>query len=202
VTKTCPACPRAQTHAWLCAHCTQQIDRDLRDVPVLVQELQLTLARQGRTSPVHHSGLAHERSGYHAGASDALAGLERTLTAWSTALGTPAWYSTTAAAALLADLETLRTHPDADKAHTEITAAITNARRTIDTAANRTIIEVGPCPEPDCTSMVYAYIPTEDTRPARMECRTNPTHRWEPMQWLRAGRRILDRMHALKRASA
>jgi hypothetical protein len=188
----------------MCHHCVATLDRDLRDVPQLVHELQTTLARQGRTSPVHHGGLAHERTGYHAGASDALAALERTLTAWVEALdyNIRAWYSTTAAAALLTHLEDLRTHPDADKAHTEITSAIAEARRTIDTAANRTIIEVGPCPEEGCTSMVYAYIPTEDSRPARMECRTNPTHRWEPMQWLRAGRRILDRMHALKASRA
>jgi hypothetical protein len=178
------------------------LDRDLRDVPQLVQELQTTLARQGRTSPTHHGGLAHERSGYHAGASDALASLERTLTAWSEALGRPAWYSTTAAAALLADLEDLRTHADADKAHTEITSAITEARRTIDTAANRTIIEVGPCPQEGCTSTVYAYIPTEDTRPARMECRQNPTHRWDTTQWLRTGKRILDRITHIKAARA
>jgi hypothetical protein len=202
MTTTCPACPRAQTHGLLCHHCTQQLDRDLRDVPTLVDELQTTLARQGRTTPTHHHGLAHERGGYHAGASQALATLERTLIVWSAALGTAAWYSTTAAANLLAHLEELRSHADADKAHAEITGAITDARRTIDLNANRTVIQVGPCPEEGCTSMVYAYIPTEDTRPARMECRDNPTHRWEPMQWLRAGRRILHRATQLKTSRA
>jgi hypothetical protein len=72
----------------------------------------------------------------------------------------------------------------------------------IDTAANRTIIEVGPCPQDGCTSMVYAYIPTEDARPARMECRQNPTHRWDTTQWLRTGKRILDRITHLKAARA
>jgi hypothetical protein len=197
---TCPACPRRQLDGLLCAQCTARLERDLRDVPTLVQDLQLTLARQGRTTPTTPGGLAHERTGYHAGASDALATLERTLTAWSTGIGRPAWYSTTAAHQLLNNLDTLRSHADADKAHREITAAVSDARHVIDQNANRTIIEVGPCP--DCPSTVYAYIPTEDTRPARMECRDNPTHRWDTTQWSRAGRRILERKAQLKRTGA
>jgi hypothetical protein len=199
---TCPACPRQQVDGLLCHHCCLLLERDLRAVPALVEDLQLTLARQGRTTTATPGGLAHERTGYHQGASDALAALERTLTAWSAGIGRPAWYSTTAAHQLLNNLDALRSHRDADKAHAEITRAISDARRVIDQSANRTIIPVGPCPEANCSSTVYAYIPTEDTRPARMECRDNPSHRWEPHQWLRAGKRILDRKAELKRGVA
>jgi hypothetical protein len=81
MTATCPACPRRQLNGLLCPTCVGRLDRDLRDVPTLVEDLQLTLARQGRTTTATPGGLAHERTGYHAGASDALATLERTLTA-------------------------------------------------------------------------------------------------------------------------
>lgn len=87
------------------------------------------------------------------------------------------------------NLADLRQHPAANEAHDDITAAITNARRTIDTPPNRTTIPVGPCPEPDCQGTVRAYIP-HDT-PAHMTCNGEQRHRWEPHQWHRAGQRIL-----------
>jgi hypothetical protein len=194
-TGRCPACGRGQAQGLLCHADTTQIERDLTDVPQLLDQLHATLARQGRTETPATGGLAHERAGYHAGASDALTTLTRTLTAWSTGLGHPAWYATTAARNLRAHIDDIRAHPDADKLHREITTTTAEARRAIDQRANRTIIPVGPCP--DCDGHVHAYIPTEDERPARMECDTNPTaHRWDTTQWLKAGRRILAKISA------
>lgn len=79
--------------------------------------------------------------------------------------------------------------PAAGEAADDITAAIRNAQRGIDTPRNRTIIPVGPCPEPDCTGTVRAYIPHDE--PAHMTCTGPDHHRWEAHQWARAGQRIL-----------
>lgn len=79
--------------------------------------------------------------------------------------------------------------PAASEAHDDITAAVANATRTIDTPRNRAIIPVGPCPEPDCTGHVRAYIPHD--QPAHMTCTGPDHHRWEAHQWARAGQRIL-----------
>jgi hypothetical protein len=172
--KSCPACHRAHAHGLLCHHCTTTLENDLRDVPHVVRELDTTLAKQGRNGP-ETGGLAHERTGYHTGAS-------------------------TAATRLRDHINDLRAHPDADKLHAEVTHAVSEARRATDQPANRAVINVGPCP--DCDGHVYAFIPTEDARPARMECRANPDHRWDATQWIRAGRRILARMAELRRARA
>jgi hypothetical protein len=83
----------------------------------------------------------------------------------------------------------LAQHPAASEAHDDITAAVRNATRLIDTPPNRATIPVGPCPEPNCNGHVRAYIP-RDT-PAHMTCNGPERHRWEAHQWTRAGQRIL-----------
>jgi hypothetical protein len=111
------------------------------------------------------------------------------------------------AAQLLSTIDAVRRHSAVNEMVDQITDAITQARRTVDRPGNRTIIFVGPCPElnaegGNCDGEVHAYIPTEEDRPSRMECRTNPLHKWTSIQWLRAGKRILDRIEERKRRGA
>jgi hypothetical protein len=93
---------------------------------------------------------------------------------------------------LLKRINRIAAHPAAEDIHGEIVGAVRFAARVIDLPANRTTFPVGPCPELGCQGEIRAYIPAQPERPARMECSACET-RWEPHQWLRAGRRILAR---------
>lgn len=109
-----------------------------------------------------------------------------------------------AAKYLLSEIVAVRRHLASAELHDEIVSSIRQARNAIDRAANRTIIPVGPCPEQDengqwCPGEVLAYIPTEDDRPSRMECKVDGSHKWTSVQWLRTGKRILDRIEREKR---
>jgi hypothetical protein len=126
---------------------------------------------------------------------------------------------------MLAHVEWLRHHEHGHIAVEELTADMRQARRVIVVPANRTTFPVGPCPEyapssagvtsgnlapwpsqPDihalhCLGEIRAYIPNDQDQPARLECTTCHTV-WEPWQWLRAGRRILDRKATMKGTAA
>lgn len=107
----------------------------------------------------------------------------------------PADNPTALAAWLLTYMWRIRRHPAADEMCDEIHATMSDAKRAVDAPANRTAFPVGPCPEvleddSACPGEVRAYIPWEETKPARMECGYCHTL-YEPHQWLRAGKRIL-----------
>jgi hypothetical protein len=155
-------------------------------------------------------GLASERNVVNWDASATARDLADTLTSWCDEHWlNPAWQVRANAAArhLLERTDLLRRHAHVDKLFDEVTDAIRRARAAADRPRNRTTFPVGPCPERDqegawCTGDIIAFIPTEDARPARMECRANPEHRWTSVQWLRAGKRILDRIQQKKRGAA
>lgn len=109
-----------------------------------------------------------------------------------------------AAHLLRSEMPAIRKHPAVDEMLDQIESAIQQAWSTVDRAANRTRFPVGPCPEADedgvhCIGHIFAFIPTEDERPPRMECRANPEHRWTSIQWLKTGKRILDRAAQIRR---
>lgn len=200
----CPVCNRRQDDGIMCHSCCVVIETELVDVPNVVIELGVTLARQGRGEVTGKGGLAHERPGYHGGASIAAGVLGNTLTTWARDISGDDWRpkpgedQTVAAAALLLDqINLARRHAEAKELHEEVVSAIQQGRNATDRAANRTIFAVGPCPEEDedgtpCSGEVFAFIPTEDDRPSRMECKANPVHKWTSIQWMRTGKRILD----------
>ena len=210
----CPACPRRQEDGLLCHHCCTVLEYELGDpvqgVAAMVAELETTLARQGKGELTGKGGLAHERNGFHSGASIAMGALNNTLTTWARDLTSDEWrpdeheHPTVACAELLlGKIDDIRRHPDVAALHDEITSSVQQARSAIDRAANRTIIPVGPCPEEDedsvpCPGEVFAFIPTEDERPSRMECKANPVHKWTTVQWMRTGKRILDTIEKRK----
>lgn len=104
---------------------------------------------------------------------------------------------------LLGEIPVIRRHGDSAAIFDEITSAIRQARNAADTPANRTTFHVGPCPELDeagayCPGQVYAFIPTEDDRPGRMQCRADAEHRWTSIQFYRAGKRIHERARQLR----
>ena len=117
-----------------------------------------------------------------------------------------------AAEALLDNMHVIRGHGAVRELVEEITTAIEQGRHEIDPQRTATIA-VGPCPEDDCRNTVFAFLPADERSPARMACyplteekqpdRGVPaSHSWETHQWLRASRRILDRMGKRNGAAA
>ncbi len=196
----------------MCSACCDRLERELGDVAAIVAELDVTLSKQARIANAGPVGLARERTPINVGAMTVADDLQNTLTTWArNVVGhgnytSATWLppSVTASWALMASIDAIRRHPAVVELFDEVTDAIAQARRAVDRPGNRTIIFVGPCPEarPEggiCDGEVYAFIPTEDDRPSRLECRTSKEHKWTAVQWLRAGKRILDRIEERKR---
>lgn len=213
---TCPACFRAQHAGLLCSSCCDVLEMELRDVPAVVAELDVTLAKQARMEG-GKAGLASERNGYHQGASLAADYLQNTLTTWARDLvgETRDWFgvmvgglasSRSAARLLLDHITEIRRHPAAAELHDEVISAIRQARAAADRPANRTTFPVGPCPEDTdsgpCPGEVVAFIPTEDERPSWLRCQADEAHRWSSIQFYRVGERIRRRMEAKRKAGA
>lgn len=223
----CPVCHRAQVEGLLCHRCTTMLEKDLGDIPAILVELDVTIARMDRVpvggsraqtpEPDEEPGLAsiaHTRNTVGWRAVHAADDLGNCLTSWAYSVTHKrvAWArhrnpTTLAASMLLAGITEIRRHPDVRDLFGGITEAINHARQATDQPDTKTVILVGPCPEADehgapCPGDVYAIIPTEEDRPGKMECRADGEHRWSSMQWLRAGKRILGRMEQIKREGA
>ena len=182
----------------LCETCRWALECDLGDVPWLDEQLELVLRRDAVISE-HAGGRSAETPlPLHTGALEARSQLRATLVGWVRDLaetGGDAYPADTMPAMalwLLARINRIVVHPAAADVHSEIVGAVRLAWRVVDAPANRTTFPVGPCPEAGCQGEVRAYIPAQPERSARMECSACET-RWEPSQWLRAGRRILAR---------
>lgn len=148
---TCPvehcARPWHQDRA-ICTHHAEQLERDIGDLPALVDELETTLARQG-ASGARTGGRGNEKPlPFDLGASEALAVLRGTLAAWSREIGTSG-----TALALLGAVAELVMHPDAADAIEEISSARRNALRAID--HHRELVYAGRCGD-DCAQELYA----------------------------------------------
>jgi hypothetical protein len=182
----------------LCNGCLWALECDLGDVAWLDEQLELVLSRLAVVGEHNGGRSAETPMPVHPGALKARSDLRAALVGWvrDFAEGTmQAWPADTMPAMagwLLKRLDRIAVHPAAEDIHGEIVSAVRFAARVIDLPANRTTFPVGPCPELGCQGEIRAYIPAQPERPARMECSVCET-RWEPHQWLRAGRRILAR---------
>lgn len=206
MTKTCPACAAPQGAGLLCNKCCDHLEHDLAAVGDLVHDLEATLARQARISTGGRGGLASEMDPWQQAASITLGTLTNTLTTWARDVCDTNWHAAAgahpahaAASYLLLSITAIRRHPAADKLTDEIGYAVSVARNQVDRTARR--FPVGPCPEDGCDGQVWAYLPVEDTRPSRMECRANEDHAWTTVQWLRVGKRMLDKIERQKQNS-
>jgi hypothetical protein len=207
---TCPSCGCSQVEGLLCHAETVHIEIALGDVRAVIEDLNVTLSKMDKMGGGGAPGLARERWAYSPGASLAADYLVNTLTTWARDVAgedftvDPVRHPAISASfLLLSHIPEIRRHPEVKELHEEILATVAQARAAADRPANRTIIFVGPCPELGedggfCDGEVYAYFPIEDSRPPKMECRTNGQHKWMAMQWLRAGKRILDRAEVRK----
>lgn len=84
MTAACPICSAPQVHGLTCHACTSAIERDLSDLPAIVDELHVTLARQARIGVAGRTAAPpRELWAYHPGASATLDDLTNTLTTWA-----------------------------------------------------------------------------------------------------------------------
>lgn len=200
----CQRCERPVQDARICTLCGRDLERALGNVPMLEAELNLTITRQRRFTPQSDGSRGSETPVvFHVKASEAYWTLRNILVSWAKfyaeECGADLPADTLAALSrfLLKRAEWLRHHELALDAVNEITDAVRHAARLIDAPANRTTFGVGPCPEVDtsgthCCGEVRAYIPTSNDMPAWMGCDTCRKE-WATWEWLRAGRRIMDR---------
>jgi hypothetical protein len=192
-------CGRPAHDGLICQQHTWELHRHLTDVPALFAELDITLSRQSKSGPATEkvTGKGETAVAFNTGASTAATDLRRALIRWARMFGKPDIKDPVAAAThLLAMLPELGINSQLPNVWQQIVTAHAAAERSVDAPANRTVIPVGPCPETDehgtyCLGNVLAFIPS-DERPARMACTITEGHWWSSIQWLRAGKRILD----------
>jgi hypothetical protein len=188
----------------ICGVCAGNLERDLAEMPALLDDLSVTLSRQARIGGHTNGSRAFERPlPFDPRASEAGDVLRSTLVGWIRDLHDGAEYWPVdslhgMALWLYRRLSRLLDHPAAEEAVDEIRFAVGLCKRVTDKPANRTAFAVGPCPELDeqgvqCPGEVRAFIPSTEDRPARMQCEACGAA-WLTFQWLRAGRRILDRI--------
>lgn len=204
----CDVCSKpVLDQARLCGRCRGLLARDLGDVPALVGELEVTRWGQATRGRLVGGTRSDEQPiPFDVAASEVAEALGSTLVAWARVVveergvDWPAEDLGSVAGFVLLHLTWVCHHPAAAEAWDELRHAIGRVRRVIDLAPNRTTFLVGPCPERDavgtaCPGEVRAFIATEDCGPSRLECAACGAV-FEAHQWLRAGRRILDRMEA------
>jgi hypothetical protein len=224
-----PSCDRPVADAYVCMRCAHNLERALGDIPAVVHQLNLTLAKQTRYADRNERGGNEQPLPMDPIASATIDQLRGHLENWAKMIAEIRGYQIPIAETLSRPanldilsrwmrhhVEWLRHHEAGHDCVEELTGDMRTARRVIDVPANRTTFPVGPCPEviyiampgdPSmgtkycCPGEVRAYIPNTDTQPARLECNTCHTV-WESWQWLRAGRRIKDREATMRGTAA
>jgi hypothetical protein len=151
----CPVCDRPQDAGLLCSACCDVLERELRDVPDVVHNLDVTRAKMARIGAGAKGGLPSERTPIGWGAVDPRWVLENVLTTWArdimgyadaewnTAFVPNRSPSITAAYILLSNVPLIRKHPAVVELVDEITDAIRQARRVVDRPADK--VYLGQC---------------------------------------------------------
>lgn len=204
------ACGRPAPDAFLCKACSGRLERALGDLPALIADLDITLARQaviGAHSP--DGGKPPKKDAqplpFHKKAGDVRADLRHTLVTavrhLTEARGItegPEDNAPAMAKWLLRYSDSIRLDPagpDIANAIHDITHRIVDV---IDLPTTRGRFKVGDCVEVDeagapCPGEIWVHLPAEDLgQRATVECRV--CHKvYEPWQWDRLGKRILKR---------
>lgn len=213
-------CGRPAPDAFLCKSCSMRLGRALGDLPALIADLDITLARQaviGAHSP--DGGKPPKKDAqplpFHKKAGDVRADLRHTLVTavrhLTEARGItegPEDNAPAMARWLLRYSDSIRLDPagpDIATAIHDITHRIVDV---IDLPRTRGRFKVGDCVEPEtvehtadgrivvtayCPGEIWVHLPAEDLgQRATVECRA--CHKvYEPWQWDRLGKRILKR---------
>lgn len=200
-------CGKPARDAFLCRACTERLRKALGDLPALIEDLDITLARQGVTG-AHSEGKPTKKDAQplplHNGAGEVasdvrykLATSVRYLTEARGIVDLPADNPTSMARWLLTNIDAIRLDsagPDIARDVHACTAAIMGV---VDLPTTRSRFKVGMCPETEggalCPGEVWVFLPAEDLDEApSMTCR-RCGHVWVSIEWTSAGRRILKR---------
>ena len=147
----CSICTRPSNDANLCVSCLDALKAELRAVPWLVEQLEVTLTRQARVGQRNGPRSAEHPLPFHVNAAVDLETLRDGLGMWATTVAeqrqiqVDAVGSVALASWLLRWAGEVAQHPDAAELHGDILAMTAAARRTIDLPAERRY--VGPCDE-------------------------------------------------------
>lgn len=185
----------------LCRAHTARLTDELRGVPALLAELDVTISRTDRVTAGAGIGKSAERPlVWNEYAAERRTILLDTLEGWALdvhCLTHPGYVAKAVAA--------LRHDETAGDAYDELGDAARGARRAVDRPDDATRFYAGPCPETvetddamaPCPGEVWAFIPTEASTPASLRCRSCKA-RWGTEQWLRVGQRMLARMGQIR----
>jgi hypothetical protein len=156
------SCDRPVAEGFVCSRCAHDLERALGDIPAVVHQLNLTLAKQTRYADRNERGSSEQPLPMDPLASAATSDLRHHLCNWVSIVAETRGLPLPAAAIyhpggepgmdtlarwMLAHVEWLRHHEHGHVAVTELTSDMMFARRVIDVPANRTTFPVGPCPE-------------------------------------------------------
>jgi hypothetical protein len=180
-------------------------------VPELWDDLEITECRLDVLTVTGGSPSAETGLPYKQTAIDAAAALTSAVSYWASQVdrdqeGVPESIPD-AATWLVRRLDWLRMHEQAGQAYSDLRSAVSRCLVSIDRPLHSSRFPVGACPETikvegqgevPCPGTIWAFVPVSDSTPAMMRCR-NPEcgAQWGTSEWLRAGRRILQRMGRL-----
>lgn len=73
-------------------------------------------------------------------------------------------------------------------------AELVRAARRVQGGSGTRVIEIGPCPMPDCAGMLRALLRRENSlMPSSVSCDTDPGHEWTSADWMALGRSMAMR---------
>ncbi len=144
-----PQCDRPAAGGFLCGSCLATLRRDLEAVPDLLADLEVTVSRQDKLADPSGRSTDERPLPLRPGPLEARDTLTATLGAWThhvaarTGTGTRVFGAQASALWLLADLDVVRSDPDAGQLADEIGFAVVTARRAVDKRLQRSYL--GPC---------------------------------------------------------
>lgn len=208
MTTTCATCDRPVADAHVCTACATRTAARLRTAADLWPELDTTIARLDRMGdPTPRAGRPAPALPVNLAASEVGDVVRNTVTAWARHIADEVgadlpgdmpemmrW--------LAGRIEWARHQPWAAEAIDELGEVPRLLARALDRPATRTRFPVGPCPEQDddgrwCPGEVVAIVPASTERASVMRC-SHCGSEWGTVQWLRAGKRIIDRLRLEK----
>lgn len=179
----CSVCTRPCSDAWLCRGCIDQLTAELRQIPWLAEQLEVTLTRQARVGTRNGPRSSERPLVFHWGASVDLETMRDGLSTWATTIAQQRGIQVDAAREpaplanwLIRWAGEAAQHPDAAELHGDVLAMTRAARRTIDLAPDLRF--VGPCDghravQPDtvgCGEDLYAGMNSFTVRCATEGC--------------------------------
>lgn len=200
--------PRTVVAGYLCNGCRWMLGRLISEVPGLVVDLERAVTHNGQrpssSSPTREGSpdfaTGRKRLGALGQVAHDVAWWVQLTADGVRAVGRPSMEAARPVRAIVKGcawlaksqhVDWLAAQPAADETVAAWRTIQHEVRSAMDIPRDRARFQVGPCPE-DCPGTVWAFIGTDNTDSV-MACDADAAHAYEPKQWLRAGRRILNR---------